>query len=80
MGEDQEPHMRALAERGCLHSIGWAKQPGWITRLETALEALITTPRLRTNLSTQGSTLIDGRGAERIATTLSQLAHDIGRR
>lgn len=76
----QRLNIRALAARGVVVDGGSIGGPAAASRLARKVRALWTSPRRRRRLAAAGRRLVDGRGAERIASEIRRLARQVGSR
>jgi UDP-2,4-diacetamido-2,4,6-trideoxy-beta-L-altropyranose hydrolase len=64
---NQRPQLRVLAERGALRSAGDASETGFAERLERLIREVAYSVEGRVGLAERARTVVDGRGAERVA-------------
>lgn len=74
IGADQKPNLETLERAGALVFAGWADDPALADHLRAHLVAMIADDGHRLACAARAHALIDGRGAERIATVLKMLS------
>lgn len=70
MGEDQGRNLEALSKRGVLVYVGGAHDPDLGPRLQDVLRQLAPSPEEREYMGGSGRTLVDGKGADRVAAAI----------
>lgn len=70
LGEDQRPNVEALARLGVVVAAGRAGEAGWLDRVATAVALLWGDARGRSALGRRAATVVDGRGADRVADAI----------
>lgn len=70
LARNQEGNLRGLTAAGCALALGGPALPRYALLLAAALRRLDRSPALRRSMGDAGRTLIDGRGALRVARTL----------
>lgn len=71
LSENQEKNLTALHQGGYIHYVGRVNMDNdWQEELRTGLEYFLGSPEARKNLSERSASLIDGKGAKRIASEL----------
>ncbi len=74
MGSDQTEQLEAIAQSGCVISVGDSRQGDLCARVREALTALLSDARLRAEMTEAGRRLVDGQGAHRVAQAVIALA------
>jgi UDP-2,4-diacetamido-2,4,6-trideoxy-beta-L-altropyranose hydrolase len=72
-GEDQANNLTALSKAGVTWDTGQANSPKWIANVEDAIRIISADYDRRQQMSTLAQSLIDGRGADRLADKLQNL-------
>jgi len=67
---NQEAQVQVFAERGCIHRVGRAEEPGLLLRVRDAVQLLLRDTHARAAMSTAGQHFIDGGGAQRVAQAI----------
>lgn len=75
LADNQRVLLAGFARAGTLLAVGEAAAPEMGTRLAEAVGRLCMDPALRRRMSEAGPALVDGRGAERVATALIEAVH-----
>lgn len=70
LADNQRPNLEGLAAEGAIVVAGDAEDPRVASRLEMAVAALAADAERRTQLARRARTLVDGRGAARVADRL----------
>lgn len=73
IGEDQRPNLETLSHQGTILFGGWVDSEDFQLTLGQALRTALTDALLRQSLARQAHELVDGKGADRIATTIKAL-------
>jgi UDP-2,4-diacetamido-2,4,6-trideoxy-beta-L-altropyranose hydrolase len=73
LADNQTPNLTSLAEAGTLAWVGDAGDADLGTRVGSALTDLAGDAKRRARMSSQGQTLVDGRGAGRVAREIAAL-------
>ncbi|MCA1907408.1 MAG: hypothetical protein LDL39_03510 [Magnetospirillum sp.] len=73
IGEDQRPNLETLSRQGAVLFAGWVDSEDFPVTLAQALRTALTDATLRQSLARQAHELVDGKGADRIATTIANL-------
>ncbi len=73
VGSDQAGQLQALADAGCVRSIGHVEQGDALLRVREAVVSLLADAPARHALVQAGQRLIDGQGAARVAGALLEL-------
>ena len=71
LAENQARNLKSLADESAVLVAGSADDPNWLETLDIAVSKLLTDGGLRTRLSRTAATLVDGKGAERIAEAIA---------
>ena len=74
MGPDQAIQLEAIAQAGCVLSVGDARQGDVCARIRAALATLFSDASLRAAMTAAGRRLVDGQGAHRVAEAVMALA------
>ena len=74
VGDDQQGQLQALAERGCVHSVGRAWEDDPLARVRRAVESLAKNRPVRQAMAQAGQRLVDGQGALRAVAALLDVA------
>ncbi len=67
VGVDQAGQLQALADAGCVRSVGHAEQGDALARVREATASLLEDAPARAAMATAGQGLVDGQGAARVA-------------
>ena len=68
--DDQTPNVIAVSRFGAVINGGVVNDKGWLDRVARGLQELSDDPARRARMSKIGKSLVDGRGASRIANTI----------
>lgn len=72
--QDQAVNLQVMAQHGAIDYIGWVASAGsWLERIGSALHAMLTDAARREQVGGTAASLIDGRGAVRIAQEIDAL-------
>ncbi len=79
VAENQQGQLAALAEAGCILNAGRAEDQELLGRVEELLSGLLRDRDRREEISRAGQSLVDGRGADRVAQVIARQLSQPGR-
>ncbi len=74
IADDQQRNLEALSRAGVLVFVGEVTDPDLETRFRHHLASLAVSPAAREQMGDKGRSLVDGRGADRVAAAIAALA------